>query len=227
MKFAFPKSRKKILLGLMLGTTVSLDGCRVINKNRIYTDERWQTVQQSPATTNRSTNDKIAPLLTADERVAQYFDQQLVDLRKQVKVSPVTRVNTKLIHIRFDTDSYFIGNSDIPSEFGKMNMASLSRVLLSYPHTAIIMESYTDANGTDAFNDRLSLKRVAQVANWLVLSGVSPNRLKALWYGKRNPVASNDIVDGQRMNRRVEVFIMPNKTLFDKISTEMRVSGTN
>lgn len=227
MKFAFPKSRKKILLGLMLGTTVSLDGCRVINKNRIYTDERWLTVQQSPATTNRSANDKTAPLLTADERVAQYFDQQLVDLRKQVKVSPVTRVNTKLIHIRFDTDSYFIGNSDIPSEFGKMNMASLSRVLLSYPHTAIIMESYTDANGTDAFNDRLSLKRVAQVANWLVLSGVSPNRLKALWYGRRNPVASNDIEDGQRMNRRVEVFIMPNKTLFDKISTEMRVSGTN
>lgn len=227
MKFAFPKSRKKILLGLVLGTTVSLDGCRVINKNRIYTDERWQTVQQSSTTSSRAVSDKTNPLLTADERVAQYFDQQLGELRKQVKVSPVTRVNTKLIHIRFDTDSYFIGNSDIPSEFGKMNMASLSRVLLSYPHTAVIMESYTDANGTDAYNDRLSLKRVAQVANWLVLSGVAPNRLKALWYGKRNPVASNDIVDGQRMNRRVEVFIMPHKSLFDKISTEMRVAGTN
>ncbi|MFY7826127.1 MAG: OmpA family protein [Flectobacillus sp.] len=227
MKFDFPKSRKKILIGLVLGTTVGLNGCRIINKNRIYTDEKWQSVQQSPRSTNRAVTEKIGPVLTADERVAQYFDNQLIELRKQVKVSPITRVNTKLIHIRFDADSYFIGGSDIPSEFGKMNMASLSRVLLSYPHTSVIMESYTDANGTDAYNDRLSLKRVAQVANWLVLSGVSQNRLKALWYGKRNPVASNDIVEGQRINRRVEIFIMPNKTLFDKINSEMRVAGTN
>lgn len=41
--------------------------------------------------------------------------------------------------------------------------------------------------------------------DYLVSNGANKNSLKIIGYGKDNPIASNESVEGRSMNRRVEI----------------------
>lgn len=69
----------------------------------------------------------------------------------------------------------------------------------------VTISGYTDAIGTESYNQGLSFRRAESVKDFLVQSGVSASRLEAEGRGEADPVASNDTADGRRRNRRVEL----------------------
>jgi chemotaxis protein MotB len=44
----------------------------------------------------------------------------------------------------------------------------------------------------------------------LIEAGVSPEHLSGAGYGEFQPVASNDDRDSRRLNRRIEIVMLPN-----------------
>lgn len=59
-------------------------------------------------------------------------------------------------------------------------------------------------------NWELSLARARAVLTYLVQEqGVEPSRVAATGYGEHRPIASNETPDGRRMNRRVEIVVLP------------------
>jgi len=70
---------------------------------------------------------------------------------------------------------------------------------------------HTDAVGTKAYNQWLSMKRAQAVKDYLTKKGIDTRRVKAVGYGKSKPLASNDDERGGReLNRRVEFKILQN-----------------
>lgn len=67
---------------------------------------------------------------------------------------------------------------------------------------------HTDNVGGAARNLALSQRRAEAVRAYLVRSGISPNRLVAVGYGERRPIASNRKARGREKNRRVEFIIL-------------------
>ena len=67
----------------------------------------------------------------------------------------------------------------------------------------------TDAVGSDAYNQALSLERAQNVVAALVYRGVPSARLQAVGFGRTRPVASNATDDGRARNRRVELALSP------------------
>ena len=67
------------------------------------------------------------------------------------------------------------------------------------------IHGYTDARGSDAFNQKLSERRAASVVAYLVAHGIAGDSLSARGFGKANPVADNDTAAGRMQNRRVTV----------------------
>lgn len=59
-----------------------------------------------------------------------------------------------------------------------------------------------------SFGEELSEKRAKVVVEYLKAKGISENRLTAMGYGKKRPVASNETLEGRRMNQRVEFKIL-------------------
>jgi outer membrane protein OmpA-like peptidoglycan-associated protein len=51
----------------------------------------------------------------------------------------------------------------------------------------------------------LSNDRAKSVMNFLVMRGISADRIAARGYGKTRPIATNDTPEGRAKNRRVEV----------------------
>jgi OmpA-OmpF porin, OOP family len=63
---------------------------------------------------------------------------------------------------------------------------------------------YTDSDGDDAFNVKLSQERADAVKTLLVSLGVSENSLTAKGYGETMPIDNNTTAEGKANNRRVE-----------------------
>lgn len=65
------------------------------------------------------------------------------------------------------------------------------------------IEGYCDYIGTVEYNQVLSVDRAKTVKAYLVSKGINENRLTTIGYGKSNPIADNETVDGRAMNRRI------------------------
>ncbi|WP_442108003.1 OmpA family protein [Pseudomonas sp. NUPR-001] len=87
------------------------------------------------------------------------------------------------------------------------NLDQLTEYLLANPERKVRVEGFTDATGGDLFNQQLSERRAASVANALRRNGIAPERVKVAGYGKEYPVASNADAQSRQLNRRVEVII--------------------
>jgi outer membrane protein OmpA-like peptidoglycan-associated protein len=74
----------------------------------------------------------------------------------------------------------------------------------------IEIAGHASAEGTAAFNRRLSLRRARSVAAYLLRAGVSADQLKAVGYGASQPKAPNDTDENKARNRRIEFIVRPN-----------------
>jgi OOP family OmpA-OmpF porin len=72
----------------------------------------------------------------------------------------------------------------------------------------VIAVGHTDSVGTDAYNQRLSMRRADAVKNFLVSKGVERNRIYTEGKGEKAPVADNRTREGRAKNRRVEVEVV-------------------
>jgi len=90
---------------------------------------------------------------------------------------------------------------------GMTNVIQLAQFLKDNPDRQVIIEGYTDATGSDSYNQNLSQARANSVLAALVRQSVDIKRIVAQGYGKQYPVADNSSSSGRAMNRRVEVTI--------------------
>ena len=65
------------------------------------------------------------------------------------------------------------------------------------------IQGYADARGGDEYNLRLSERRAQRVLAWLVLHGVSSDRLTIAGQGEASPVETDSAEASQEQNRRV------------------------
>ncbi len=73
----------------------------------------------------------------------------------------------------------------------------------------ILLEGYTCNLGSDAYNLLLSERRALAVKEYLIKRGIDPSRIQTKWYGKKRPKFPNKNEAGRRLNRRVEIHLIP------------------
>lgn len=73
----------------------------------------------------------------------------------------------------------------------------------------IVVEGYTDSQGSDAFNLTLSRERAQAVREYLASHGVAEDRIRAEGLGSSRPIADNNTPQGRANNRRVEIVVQP------------------
>jgi hypothetical protein len=101
----------------------------------------------------------------------------------------------------------FESGGDSLSKLAEHRLDTVAHALAAYPDRPILVEGYTDSQGNDDKNQRLSQRRADAVREYLQQRGVDPERLRAVGKGEANPVASNDTAEGRATNRRVEIIV--------------------
>ena len=98
--------------------------------------------------------------------------------------------------------------ADIQPQF-RPTLNEVAAVLQEYPNTYVDVYGHTDSTGSDTYNQGLSERRAAAVANYLTTRGVASARLGTRGFGSSQPIASNSTAEGQAANRRVEIKVVP------------------
>nr|WP_227498005.1 OmpA family protein [Marinobacter koreensis] len=142
--------------------------------------------------------------------IGYYMDKQEAELRRKLEGSGVRVVrNGDQIQLVMPGNITFdLNQASIKPSFSN-TLESVALVLKEYDKTIIQIEGHTDSSGSDSYNQLLSEKRAASVRDFLLNQGIEPRRTRAVGYGERYPVASNDTAAGREQNRRVELTLVP------------------
>ncbi|HXG51129.1 MAG TPA: OmpA family protein [candidate division Zixibacteria bacterium] len=69
----------------------------------------------------------------------------------------------------------------------------------------VSLSGHTDSIGTEAYNQKLSERRVNSVRDYLVKHGIERDRITGQGFGESKPIADNRTKEGRAKNRRVEI----------------------
>ena len=100
----------------------------------------------------------------------------------------------------------------------------------------VLVVGHTDTSGNARYNDELSLRRAQSVADYLVSTGTKEDAVRVIGRGSREPIASNDTLEGRMQNRRVDILLVaevraldtllfPSLALFDPKSADLSEAG--
>ena len=140
--------------------------------------------------------------------IGYYMDQQEALLRQELQGTgvQVERIGDSIrlimpgnITVAFDSDR-------IASSFYPV-LDSVTKVLIKFDKTELNVDGFTDSTGSFEYNQQLSERRAARVADYLAGSGIERLRINARGYGERYPIADNGTSAGRAQNRRVEINI--------------------
>ena len=93
--------------------------------------------------------------------------------------------------------------ADIKPEYHE-KMQNLGKIMVEDPKARLVLAGYTDGKGSEGYNMELSKKRAEAVRDYLLTNfKIDKDRITLHWYGKADPIASNQTPEGRAANRRV------------------------
>jgi len=107
--------------------------------------------------------------------------------------------------VTFAADAFFDFDKAVLKPEGKAKLDEVVTKLNSINLEVIIAVGHTDSVGSDAYNEKLSVRRAEAVKAYLVGKGIEKNRVYTEGKGKKQPVAENKTAAGRAKNRRVEI----------------------
>ncbi|MGE5465517.1 MAG: OmpA family protein [Syntrophothermus sp.] len=149
---------------------------------------------------------------TAGALIGNYMDKQAEEMKKDLAGAKIERIGEG-IKITFPSGILFATNSSTLQQSAKDDIQRLSKILNKYKDTNVLIEGHTDSDGSDEYNQKLSERRAAAVADFTRGNGVDGSRLQTVGYGESQPVAPNDNAVDKQKNRRVEIAVYANDKL--------------
>ena len=110
--------------------------------------------------------------------------------------------------VTFAADAFFDFDKSVLKPEGKAKLDDLNSKLKGMNLEVIIAVGHTDSVGSDAYNQKLSVRRAEAVKAYLVSKGVEASRVYTEGKGKKQPVATNKTAAGRAKNRRVEIEVV-------------------
>jgi OmpA-OmpF porin, OOP family len=118
------------------------------------------------------------------------------------KPKPVAEKVTFAADVLFDFDKAVIKPE------GKSKLDDISNKAKGVNLEVVIAIGHADSVGSDAYNQRLSVRRAESVKAYLASKGIEANRVYTEGKGEKQPVADNKTADGRAKNRRVEIEVI-------------------
>jgi OmpA-OmpF porin, OOP family len=170
--------------------------------------ECWRDVSWTPATAAAGCDGAIvAPKAAAPAPVAAA--PAAVAAPAPVAAAPAPAAPAAAAaKVTYAADAFFDTNKSVLKPEGKAKLDDLVGKVKGINLEVIIAVGHTDSDGSDAYNQKLSVARSEAVKAYLVSKGIEKNRVYTEGKGEKQPVADNKTKEGKAKNRRVEIEVV-------------------
>ncbi len=117
--------------------------------------------------------------------------------------APEAFAGALLLRLHFEKNSI-----DLDAET-HVDILSAVQPYLGQPGARFLVQSHTDNTGTPLLNEQISALRAGLVGEALRRMGLPTGAIETRGLGEASPLAPNSTEEGRRLNRRVEIFIVP------------------
>ena len=131
--------------------------------------------------------------------VAGYFDPDEAEVYKE---------GDRLL-IRLKAIQFPVGKSVIMPDNYEL-LSKVQKAIRTFGEPDVVIEGHTDATESEEVSEYLSEERAESVRKYLVANQTLPEeKIVAVGYGSKRPLASNETAEGRAINRRIDVVISP------------------
>ncbi|MDY6837524.1 MAG: OmpA family protein [Thermodesulfobacteriota bacterium] len=195
---------------LLISQQSALEGLQekvndLLAHNDVLEEQLWEEIQKSEG------------LLKEVDNLSAQADQMEQALKEEIERGEIAlkRYTTKTV-VNLDNSICFDSGSAKLKKEVKKSLAKLSKTLKDFPDNHIQIEGHTDDLPTHGYdfssNWELSSARAVAVLQFLVGKGdIDSKRLSAVGHGENRPTVPNDSPEHRRMNRRVDIVVLPPK----------------
>ncbi len=160
----------------------------------------WRDANWTPATAAAGCDGAIVP-----PKAAPAPAPAAKPAAPAAKPAPAPAAATK---VTYAADAFFDFDKSVLKAEGKAKLDDLVGKVKGISLEVIIAVGHTDSVGTDAYNQKLSVRRAEAVKAYLVSKGIEKNRVYTEGKGEKQPVADNKTSAGRAKNRRVEIEVV-------------------
>lgn len=174
--------------------------------------ECWRSSNWTPATAAPGCDGAIVPVVeTPKPQPAKRADPVIVP-PVVTPAAPVVVPAATSAKVTYAADAFFDFDKAVLKPEGKAKLDDLVGKVKAIGLEVIIAVGHTDSVGSDAYNQKLSMKRSEAVKAYLVSMGIEKNRVYTEGKGEKQPVADNKNSEGRAKNRRVEIEVVGTRT---------------
>ncbi len=193
---------KQQILFMVLISALALNGCTFV----------FQGGRRSDLQKIENLSKQVDELSQVKDILEKRLSQEIKDKNVRLKMMEKGLVITFVADILFDSGKDKIRLEAMPI------LDKVARVLQeNVPEFKVGIEGHSDnepikVSGWKS-NWELSTARALSVLHYLIdQKSLLPQRLSAIGYGEYYPVSANDSKEGKKLNRRVEIVILPKAT---------------
>jgi OOP family OmpA-OmpF porin len=165
----------------------------------------WRDSNWTPATAAVGCDGAIVAAPKVEPVVERKVDPVIVP-----KVEPVKPVikDLEVKKVTYASDAFYDTGKAVLKPAGKEKLDDLIGKIKGMNLEVVVATGHTDAVGSDASNQKLSVRRAESVKAYLVSKGIEKNRIYTEGKGEKQPVADNKTAEGRAKNRRVEIEVV-------------------
>lgn len=157
------------------------------------------------------------------QRVQDFQNSLAIDLIKSNLEVELTR-NGEVIIVTIPADELFAPNDTILKSKSKDVLSRLQKFTKQPGMFKMLLAMHSDNTGSREYLTRLTSARVNSVFDWYAANG-STEAVVPYALADTMPLEDNNSMEKRRLNRRLEIYIVPNQDMVEK-AKKGKITGT-
>ena len=145
----------------------------------------------------------------------QDFQYEMAVAFKQSNYDVEIMRDNEVIVITIPASLLFEPNDTVLSKLGETQLEPFLRMLKNPGFYKMLLVMHSDNTGSEAYTLNLTRQRVNNIFDWFDENG-SVDYVVPYALGETDPIVDNDSVENRKRNRRLEIYLVPEKTMIQQ-----------